>query len=236
MAAYPSMLQEKVQQKQQKWAPQEQYYPQQPAPNFPSLPCPLGLNAEYVAVRPEVLVMQERFSWGGDKFRVATSDGQEILSMAAKKISFSQRKRTFFALPTFSQSLFPLPEFFSPSGDLLFVLRQRLFEIPMSLYIENGSGAEVCAIDGNWSFGTKFDVRFVNILGGGQPVELAVRGDWIDRRAEITWNGMPIAKVRRQFANLRELSGRSTYGVEVVPGVDMSLVSLQVLGGDGRRF
>jgi uncharacterized protein YxjI len=60
---------------------------------------------------------------------------------------------------------------------------------------------------------------------GPQPVKLQVRGDWIDRKADITWNGIPVARVRRQFKNWRELSARHTYGVEVAPGADLALVS-----------
>lgn len=77
------------------------------------------------------------------------------------------------------------------------------------------------------------DIHFKNTVADGKDVTLEVRGSFFDRSADITWNGQPIAKVRRDFMNMREFFGnKQTYGVEVAPGVDLALIAAIVVGLD----
>lgn len=63
-----------------------------------------------------------------------------------------------------------------------------------------------------------------------------VRGQFFDRSADIMWDGKVVAKVRREFLNMREVfGGNQTYGVEVAPGVDLALVSAIVIAIDEQR-
>lgn len=215
---------------------QEQFYPQQSYSNLLPLRTALGVSPEHVSSQPEMLVLREKWSWGGDSFAVNTAYGREVIRMRASAISFTSRKGTFSLF-----LLLPPPltssEFLHPNGNLLYTLRNRLFSIPRSFYLEDATGSEFLTIEGGWSFGTKLEVAFLNMLdpAGPQPVKLQVRGDWIARKADITWDGVPVARVQRQFANWREVSGRHTYGVEIAPGVDLALIAALVVAVDEDR-
>lgn len=70
------------------------------------------------------------------------------------------------------------------------------------------------------------------------------RSDFFDRKAEITWHGVPVARISRQFFNARELiwdkqvrqrslppaspaltaRRRQTYFLTVAPGVDAAML------------
>lgn len=54
--------------------------------------------------------------------------------------------------------------------------------------------------------GSKSVVTFKN-ASDGKEIELEVKGDWIDRKAEITWEGRPVATISRKFFNAREFFG-----------------------------
>lgn len=47
-------------------------------------------------------------------------------------------------------------------------------------------------------------VEFTNASDGRQ-VELEVKGDWLDRSANITFGGEPVANIGRSFFNIREI-------------------------------
>jgi hypothetical protein len=49
-------------------------------------------------------------------------------------------------------------------------------------------------------------VHFKN-AADGVPVELDLKGDWFDRSAKITLNGVHVAEVARKFVNVREIFG-----------------------------
>lgn len=64
-----------------------------------------------------------------------------------------------------------------------------------------------------------------------------MRGQFFDRSADITdEQGRVIAKIRREFVNMREVfAGNQTYGVEVAPGVDLALIAAIVVAVDEQR-
>lgn len=63
-----------------------------------------------------------------------------------------------------------------------------------------------------------------------------IRGQFFDRSADITWNGKIVAKIRREFLNMREIfAGGQTYGCEVAPGVDLALISAAIIAIDEQR-
>lgn len=58
------------------------------------------------------------------------------------------------------------------------------------------------------------------------PIELLVKGDWLDRSAVITLNGTTVASIARSFGNMREIfGGQQTYFVTVAPGVDLAMIA-----------
>lgn len=54
--------------------------------------------------------------------------------------------------------------------------------------------------------GTHSTCTFTN-AANGQEVAIEIKGDWIDRSAEMTWDGKTVATIARSFFNVREILG-----------------------------
>ena len=66
---------------------------------------------------------------------------------------------------------------------------------------------------------------FVN-ASTGQPIELLIKGDWLDRSADIRLGGLVVATISRNFLNAGQIFGnQQTYYVTVAPGVDHVLIA-----------
>jgi uncharacterized protein YxjI len=79
---------------------------------------------------------------------------------------------------------------------------------------------------------------FKSTLGGGQDCEWMMKGDFFDRKAEITdvATGQVVATIDRKFFNASELiGGQQTYVVTVSPGVDMALIVAMCIALDEKR-
>lgn len=62
----------------------------------------------------------------------------------------------------------------------------------------------------------KLTVSFINL--DGKPMELKVKGDYFDRSATVTLDGVVIARVDRRFMNAGELLfDQQTYYLTVAP-------------------
>lgn len=60
----------------------------------------------------------------------------------------------------------------------------------------------------------------------GAPIELLVKGDWLDRSATITIGNVVVAQISRSYFNMREIfGGQQTYYVTVAPNVDLALMA-----------
>lgn len=58
------------------------------------------------------------------------------------------------------------------------------------------------------------------------PIELLIKGDWLDRSATITMGNVVVAQISRSYFNMREvLGGQQTYYVTVAPHVDLALMA-----------
>lgn len=58
------------------------------------------------------------------------------------------------------------------------------------------------------------------------PIELLIKGDWLDRSATITMGNVVVAQISRSYFNMREvLGGQQTYYVTVAPRVDLALMA-----------
>ena len=72
---------------------------------------------------------------------------------------------------------------------------------------------------------SKSTIHFTN-ASTGQAMELDLKGDWLDRSAQVTLQGRPVASISRSFMNFGQLvSDRQTYYVSCAPGVDLILMA-----------
>jgi len=74
----------------------------------------------------------------------------------------------------------------------------------------------------------RFEITFNNTAHDGQPVELLLSGSLFERTAVITWNGEPVANMRKHFT-AGSLVGNDRYSMEVAPGVDMVLFAAVIV-------
>lgn len=69
-------------------------------------------------------------------------------------------------------------------------------------------------------------VTFKNRASNGADIELMIRGDWLDRSAQITMGDVVVAQISRKMFNARELlGGQQTYYCTVAPGVDLAMMA-----------
>lgn len=97
-------------------------------------------------------------------------------------------------------------------GQPLFKLKKQLLSLH-STYIGYAptSKEEIFTVKSSFSFGTKLTATFCNVAGDGREMELVLRGNILDRSAEITTReGVPVARISRSFANAGEIF--CTYG------------------------
>ena len=137
------------------------------------------------------LAMKEKvFSITGDDFTVRTAEGQDILKVKGKYITIHGSKK-----------------FSDMAENEIFTLQNKLLSIHKSFHAESPNNAHDFDIKGKFKLmGSKSVVTFKN-ASDGKDVELEVNGDWIDRSAEITWEGKPVATISRKFFNAREFFG-----------------------------
>ena len=91
----------------------------------------------------------------------------------------------------------------------LFTLENKMFSIHKSFYARspNDEAKGSFEIKGKFKLmGSKSVVVFKN-AADGKDVELEVNGDWLDRSAEITFEGKVVASISRKFFNAREFFG-----------------------------
>ena len=163
---------------------------------------PQPQQSGFYAQQQVTLAMKEKvFSLSGDDFTVQTAEGAPVLKIKGKVFSISDRK-----------------EFTYMNGDALFTLKNKLLSLHKSFYAESPNGFNF-EVKGHFKLiGSKSTVHFKN-AADGRDIELEVKGDWIDRSAEITLDGRPVAAIARKFFNVREiLGGQQTVCMAVVLG------------------
>jgi uncharacterized protein YxjI len=92
-------------------------------------------------------------------------------------------------------------------GQPLFKLKKQLLSIH-STYIGYSPTTKepIFTVKSSFSFGTKLTATFRNVAGDGREMELVLRGNILDRSAEITTaQGVPVARISRSFANAGEV-------------------------------
>lgn len=108
--------------------------------------------------------------------------------------------RPLLALTTFTAIL-------DARGQPLFKIKKKILAIH-STYIGTAPNSDepIFTVKSSFSFGTKLTATFRNVAGDGRETELVLRGNILDRSAEITTTqGQPVARISRQFANAGEI-------------------------------
>lgn len=164
------------------------------AANLAPIQIPLGAqppSAKFYSPNQTVLALKEKvFSLSGDDFTVKTAQGISICKCKGKFISLRDSKK-----------------FTDMQENEIFTLSNKLMSIHKSFRGETPGGAHDFEIKGHFKLiGSKSSVHFKN-ASDGRDVELNVKGDWFDRKAEITWEGRPVAAISRKFFNAREFFG-----------------------------
>lgn len=130
------------------------------------------------------------FSLSGDDFTVRTAEGQDVLKVKGKFISLRDSKK-----------------FTDMQDNEIFTLQNKILTIHKSFDGVSPDGAHNFEVKGKWKLmGSKSAVTFKN-ASDGADVELEVRGDWLDRKAEIKLGDQLVASVSRKFFNAREFFG-----------------------------
>jgi len=189
----------------------------------PPPPPQIGIFPQFIAQNYEQLVIKEKvFSLSGDSFTVKTVDGRDILQVKGDVLSLSGRKRVL-----------------DMQGAPLFDIRKQLIAFHATYFCENPNGERFFDVKSKFSIGTSKAVgTFTSTLGGGQQCELMMKGDFFDRKAEITdvASGQVVATIDRKFFNAAEIiAGQQTYVVTVSPGVDMALIIAMCIALDEKR-
>ncbi|KUJ13033.1 DUF567-domain-containing protein [Mollisia scopiformis] len=183
--------------------------PAQPIQLAPFNP-PLGVNPNYCMNKQTTLVMKEKvWSLSGDTFHIVDENNHEVVQCRGQAMSLSDRK-----------------EFATSSGAPLFSLRTKLLSIHKSFYAELPSGEILFEVKGKFSIGSSKMVATFTNASNKQPVEMLVKGDWLDRSAVISMNGATVATIGRSYFNMREIfGGQQSYFVTVAPGVDLAMMA-----------
>ncbi|KAK1231995.1 hypothetical protein PQX77_004876 [Marasmius sp. AFHP31] len=174
----------------------------------------IGISQAYANHDHEVVLklQERRLSFTGDDFHIKDASGRDFLICKAKVFSLHGRK-----------------EFADPNGNPLFVVKKKIFSIHTTF--EGYTPDEqtlLFTVKSSFSIGSaKLNTTFKNV--DGQEVELALRGDFFDRKASInlgTPEGPPVGRIDRSFLNGRELLfDQQTYYLYVAPGVDAALMA-----------
>lgn len=182
------------------------------AVQLPPVSQQIGVFGQFVAGRPETLVLKERMlSLSGDSFDITLADGRPLLHVQGSVFSLGGRK-------TVSDM----------AGNQLFTIVRELMHLHTTYVLLDPQGRKFFELRSRFQlFGSKATATFTS-PATGRPESLTMSGNWLDTSANILddSNGRAVARIVRQLFNGRQLLfGQQTYTVEVAPGVDMALIA-----------
>ncbi|TVY33933.1 Protein LURP-one-related [Lachnellula occidentalis] len=175
--------------------------------------------------------MKEKvWSLSGDTFHITDSAGHEVVQCRGQTFSLSDRKefadtagRPLFSLRTKLLSIHKCFYAEAPGGEVLFEVKGKFSRIERERGME---GIIVLMMNENELVGTSKMVATFQNAANGAPVELLVKGDWLDRSATITMGNVVVAQISRSYFNMREMvGGQQSYYVTVAPNVDLALMA-----------
>lgn len=213
-------------------------------------PTPMGMFPAFIAQRPETLVIKEKvMSLSGDSFDIKLADGRPIFQVQGNAWSLSGRKRVM-----------------DMAGNHLFTIRKKHLAFHTTFYAEDPNENQILEVKSQFSSkhllsppsrplsqllllsalaadtdnpavgSSKAHCNFAS--SSGKAEQLLMKGDFFDRSADITDSvtKQPVAIIRRQFFNARELiAGQQTYEVAVAPNVDMAIIAAMCICLDEKR-
>lgn len=147
-------------------------------------------DAKFYSPQQITLALRERvFSFTGDDFTVQTADGTPICKCKAALVSLRGKKK-----------------FTDMQGNEIFTLSNKL-ALQKSFKGEAPDPSHNFEIAGHFKLmGSKSSIHFKNASDGKQ-IELGLEGKWTGHKAEITWEGRPVAAINREFFNARNFFG-----------------------------
>ncbi|EPQ31888.1 uncharacterized protein PFL1_00087 [Pseudozyma flocculosa PF-1] len=177
------------------------------------VPRPIGVIPHFTQHSTQIAlqVREQKMSMSGDDFSVKDAvTGNTMFKVDGSYFSMRDKKNITDA-----------------SGNPLFTVKKKLIAIH-STYVGTSPKTDdvIFTVKSSFSLGTKLTATFKNVAGDGQETELVLRGDLLDRSAEITTkDGIPVARIARSFVNAGELLfDKQTYVLTVAPGVDAALL------------
>lgn len=109
-------------------------------------------------------------------------------------------------------------------------MRKRKISLLDKFYLEDANGAEFLQLNRKFSLGRmKFTIVFNNTAGDGAPVELDLKGSFFDRHADITLNGIMVARITKNITMGSLLIDKDRYQMELAPGCDVVLFAAIVV-------
>ncbi|KAJ9098756.1 hypothetical protein QFC21_004404 [Naganishia friedmannii] len=153
------------------------------AGNFGSAPAPLAPVHMPIGVLPfytqhqqqiALKVRESKISFSGDDFTIKDAmTGQPMFKVKGSAVSMRDSKTITDA-----------------NGQTLFKLKKKILAIHAT-YVGTASHSDdpIFSIKSSLSFGTKLTATFRNVAGDGKETELVLRGNILDRNAEITTSG-----------------------------------------------
>jgi len=191
-----------------------------PRSDLTTLEQPLAIRTNCITIHRTTLHVKQDRSWSNGNFTAKNAEGTLILSCDGKVWSNSARK-----------------EFKDASGLPLFSLRSSWFSMSKAWRLElPGDGHLIMAVRPRWSLGkVKLDCTFNNVASGGDgdEVTLEVRGqDTQSLVTHISRGESKVASVRRMFDSGGKGANwlfKPEYEVDVAEGMDMALVSYQLV-------
>lgn len=182
-------------------------------PPLQPVPSPIGIIPYFCQHRQEMglRIRERKMSFSGDDFAVKDAmTGQKLFEVDGRTFSLRDNKVIKDA-----------------QGQPLFMLDKKILAIHATYRgLSPQSKEQLFTVKSSLSFGTKLTATFRNTAGDGREISLILKGDIIDRSAEIrTEDGIVVARIMRQFANAGQVFfDQQTYVLTVAPGVDIALL------------
>ena len=179
------------------------------------LAVPLVVTEQIYMTQQQVslLLSEQVLGLSGDDFKITDAyTGQLWFQINGKAFSFRDKKTLL-----------------NVYGQAICNLRDKMISIPpkQEIYAGDSSDKLICQIKKQFSlFQTKLSIPVVN-LTNGQEITIYLKGDWIEKRAQIMLgdkHGPVIATISRQISLKEIFFKKQDYIATIAPGVDAALI------------
>lgn len=195
------------------------------APSLDTLEQPIGLRPDLVAAATRRIRVKQHAGFGPSDFTVTGNNGSEpesspaqLFSVDGHVLSWQQRRN-----------------FRDGSGLPLFEVARKKAGVTWFVHLPGADGEPIATITTRFhALKDKFDVYFDNAAGNGEKVQLEVRGQDIWKlRTNVYFGERIVMTAKRTDKMSVYVPGKSIeWDVDVVQGMDMSIVRLHLLYRD----